>query len=261
MLLAQKFRSLRRQARLNLLKSKAGASQSHRDKGASPYPAWPPVSLARTVYTTTHVVGQRDNLLRRRKRDPERVLDYSPDASDWLPSGRACLFDNTVTDIEPDFDEGKRKDQEIDQATESYATMDDVSIETIQTNQIPSKNLDSQTEIHSSQENSSPKDRRGQEFYCTDYPPCKLSFTRSDLLANHIRDHTGERPYQCYCGRRFSRLDSLRQHAQAIHAIPADSLAAIGTRFERQIRTDRVGRSGRPEPVGRLKKYTWLKFL
>jgi hypothetical protein len=55
--------------------------------------------------------------------------------------------------------------------------------------------------------------------------------------------HTGERPFQCHCSRRFSRLDNLRQHAQTVHVnedVPSDSLAATGTRFQRQIRTDRV---------------------
>ena len=59
------------------------------------------------------------------------------------------------------------------------------------------------------------------------------------------RKHTGERPFQCHCSRRFSRLDNLRQHAQTVHVneeIPIDSLAATGTRFQRQIRTDRVSR-------------------
>ncbi|KAI4272697.1 MAG: hypothetical protein LQ337_005131, partial [Flavoplaca oasis] len=87
------------------------------------------------------------------------------------------------------------------------------------------------------------KKKKGQKFYCTDFPPCSLSFTRSEHLARHIRKHTGERPFQCHCSRRFSRLDNLRQHAQTVHVneeIPGDSLAATGTRFQRQIRTDRV---------------------
>ncbi|KAK3401378.1 hypothetical protein B0T20DRAFT_113920 [Sordaria brevicollis] len=91
------------------------------------------------------------------------------------------------------------------------------------------------------------KKKKSQRFYCTDYPPCNLSFTRSEHLARHIRKHTGERPFQCHCGRRFSRLDNLRQHAQTVHVneeIPGDSLAATGTRFQRQIRTDRVRQAG-----------------
>ncbi|EXJ85792.1 hypothetical protein A1O1_06160 [Capronia coronata CBS 617.96] len=96
---------------------------------------------------------------------------------------------------------------------------------------------------------SASRKKKGQRFFCTGYPPCNLSFTRSEHLARHIRKHTGERPFQCHCNRRFSRLDNLRQHAQTVHVneeIPTDSLAATGTRFQRQIRTDRVRPSGRP---------------
>ncbi|KAH8673273.1 hypothetical protein BX600DRAFT_432906 [Xylariales sp. PMI_506] len=100
----------------------------------------------------------------------------------------------------------------------------------------------------------SSKKKKSQRFYCTDYPPCNLSFTRSEHLARHIRKHTGERPFQCHCSRRFSRLDNLRQHAQTVHVnedIPIDSLAATGTRFQRQIRTDRVR-----QPGGRVRSST-----
>ncbi|KFY52012.1 hypothetical protein V496_08696 [Pseudogymnoascus sp. VKM F-4515 (FW-2607)] len=89
----------------------------------------------------------------------------------------------------------------------------------------------------------STKKKKSQRFFCTDYPPCNLSFTRSEHLARHIRKHTGERPFMCHCSRRFSRLDNLRQHAQTVHVneeIPGDSLAASSTRFQRQIRSDRV---------------------
>lgn len=114
------------------------------------------------------------------------------------------------------------------------------------------------------------KKKKGLRFFCTDYPPCSLSFTRSEHLARHIRyvaalihqtnlidvsrKHTGERPFQCHCSRRFSRLDNLRQHAQTVHVneeIPGDSLAATGTRFQRQIRTDRVR-----TPTGRSRAST-----
>ena len=75
-----------------------------------------------------------------------------------------------------------------------------------------------------------------------------------EFMTESGRKHTGERPFQCHCSRRFSRLDNLRQHAQTVHVneeIPGDSLAATGTRFQRQIRTDRV----RP-PSGRARAGT-----
>jgi uncharacterized Zn-finger protein len=33
----------------------------------------------------------------------------------------------------------------------------------------------------------STKKKKSQKFWCTDYPPCNLSFTRSEHLARHIR--------------------------------------------------------------------------
>lgn len=36
-------------------------------------------------------------------------------------------------------------------------------------------------------EKPSRKKKKGQRFYCTDFPPCNLSFTRSEHLARHIR--------------------------------------------------------------------------
>lgn len=36
-------------------------------------------------------------------------------------------------------------------------------------------------------DDKSGKKKKSQRFYCTDYPPCNLSFTRSEHLARHIR--------------------------------------------------------------------------
>lgn len=73
-------------------------------------------------------------------------------------------------------------------------------------------------------ENPPKKKKKGQRFYCTDFPPCHLSFTRSEHLARHIRKHTGERPFQCHCSRRFSRLDNLRYGLSACSVLLRSTL-------------------------------------
>ncbi|KAF7331295.1 hypothetical protein MKEN_00006600 [Mycena kentingensis (nom. inval.)] len=59
-------------------------------------------------------------------------------------------------------------------------------------------------------------------FQCSGYGDCAMVFSRSEHLARHIRKHTGERPFQCHCGKQFSRLDNLRQHAQTVHSTPEE---------------------------------------
>ncbi|WWC96820.1 hypothetical protein V866_003695 [Kwoniella sp. B9012] len=58
----------------------------------------------------------------------------------------------------------------------------------------------------------------GKMFRCRGYGDCDKVFTRSEHLARHVRKHTGERPFPCHCGKAFSRLDNLRQHAATVHA-------------------------------------------
>lgn len=45
----------------------------------------------------------------------------------------------------------------------------------------------SETESVTSDSQRPTKKKKGQRFFCTDYPPCQLSFTRSEHLARHIR--------------------------------------------------------------------------
>ncbi|TIA86373.1 hypothetical protein E3P99_03694 [Wallemia hederae] len=63
-----------------------------------------------------------------------------------------------------------------------------------------------------------PRSQPTKLFQCTGYGNCSMQFTRSEHLARHVRKHTGERPFKCHCGKAFSRLDNLRQHAGTVHA-------------------------------------------
>lgn len=144
----------------------------------------------------------------------------------------------------PPSESNKSQDEVEDTAPSDQRPSDAMDMDTGQEDLDDS---DAETEI--GEAGGSSRKKKGQRFFCTGYPPCNLSFTRSEHLARHIRKHTGERPFQCHCNRRFSRLDNLRQHAQTVHVneeIPTDSLAATGTRYQRQIRTDRVRPTNRP---------------
>ncbi|KAG9087405.1 hypothetical protein FRC06_002560 [Ceratobasidium sp. 370] len=59
-------------------------------------------------------------------------------------------------------------------------------------------------------------------FVCRGFGDCSMVFSRSEHLARHVRKHTGERPFACHCGKQFSRLDNLRQHAQTVHSDKVD---------------------------------------
>jgi uncharacterized Zn-finger protein len=45
----------------------------------------------------------------------------------------------------------------------------------------------SDNESVTSDANRPSKKKKGQRFFCTEFPPCNLSFTRSEHLARHIR--------------------------------------------------------------------------
>ena len=55
------------------------------------------------------------------------------------------------------------------------------------------------------------------ESVVLDQRPRDVGVVQAADMADTRRIHTPERPFQCHCSRRFSRLDNLRQHAQMVH--------------------------------------------
>ncbi|KAI7108928.1 hypothetical protein KC324_g20261, partial [Hortaea werneckii] len=183
------------------------------------------------------------------KPSADHIMPVTPSSHDFggVPGQRA-LPEEPVTPLQPQpmsqEPEGSRKRDSMHRSGRMTEEQDVDMAEGDYENAAEDDGSDNESVTSDSQRPS--KKKKGQRFFCTEFPPCHLSFTRSEHLARHIRKHTGERPFQCHCSRRFSRLDNLRQHAQTVHVnedIPGDSLAATSTRFQRQIRTDR------PEPL------------
>lgn len=170
----------------------------------------------------------------------------SPQPADIATIPRDYVESSVELNAEAVPDIGSRsEDIAVDQKADENNTASDI----VGGNDSADEKDDSDGDVEQGDEGSGNRKKKSQRFFCTGYPPCNLSFTRSEHLARHIRKHTGERPFQCHCNRRFSRLDNLRQHAQTVHVneeIPTDSLAATGTRYQRQIRTDRVRPAPRP---------------
>ncbi|KAI0255193.1 hypothetical protein BJV78DRAFT_1178202, partial [Lactifluus subvellereus] len=83
---------------------------------------------------------------------------------------------------------------------------------------LPPNNLHSQPQQQNGGASRRYRPAPAKTFQCRGYGDCRMVFSRSEHLARHIRKHTGERPFTCHCGKQFSRLDNLRQHAQTVHA-------------------------------------------
>ncbi|CAL4240711.1 unnamed protein product, partial [Meganyctiphanes norvegica] len=80
--------------------------------------------------------------------------------------------------------------------------------------EIKQEPLDSDESLGNSVSESPTNENTTTKQECT---VCKKVFGSIYKLSRHLRTHTGEKPYVCFCGDRFSRSDVLRIHQKSKH--------------------------------------------
>lgn len=94
-------------------------------------------------------------------------------------------------------DDGKRVRRELSHRSRHSIDMQDVEMGEGEEGEEEDGEDDSDNDSITSDSQRPSKKKKGQRFFCTDFPPCQLSFTRSEHLARHIRY-----VWQAFCGRR-----------------------------------------------------------
>ena len=112
---------------------------------------------------------------------PSESVAKNPFTSGSLPGGQLPLPTTPFAppDHTPDVDSLHR---ETSQRSAQSSAVDDMDIDGSE------DDLDgSDNDTENGEAGRSSKKKKGQRFFCTDFPPCNLSFTRSEHLARHIR--------------------------------------------------------------------------